>query len=161
MRNLCDFLAALVPTLKMKIRKMAVFLLKKGLFRTLPPFFTLLKGENSHFFNFHFEGGYHRMSKNCKNFAHYNSDRANDALFLRLFPLLWPNPFGRPRQPKLAKLSLEVVEFDKEKGITGIGKPIRLHQNFYTNAYKKKKIATVAQIRLRQSSLNPLHVFEI
>ena len=63
--------------------KMADFLLKTGLFRTLPPFSSLLMGENGHFFNFHFEDGYHRMSKNCTNFAYYNSERTNDAPFLK------------------------------------------------------------------------------
>ena len=67
---------------------MAVFHLKKGHFRTFPPFFPLLKGENGHFFNFHFEGRFTiGCKKNRTNFAHCNSDRANDeandALFLK------------------------------------------------------------------------------
>ena len=73
-----------------KIGKTAVFLLKTALFRTLPPFFPLLMGENGHFFNFYFEGGYHRMSKNCTNFAHYNSDRTNDPLFCKTISAFEP-----------------------------------------------------------------------
>ena len=53
----------MVPTLEMKIEKMAVFSLQKGEKWGKGAKKSLFQEENGHFSNFHFEGGYQCRQK--------------------------------------------------------------------------------------------------
>ena len=76
----------MVPTLKMKIGKMAVFSHHKGRKWGKGAKKSRFQEENGNFSNFHLEGVYQCRQKYRTNFAHYNYDRTNDALFLKTIP---------------------------------------------------------------------------
>ena len=70
--------------------------------------------ENGNFSNFHLEGVYQCRQKYRTNFAHYNYDRTNDALFLKTIPTF----VTQSVQSTLSELSRPLVGVEFCKGGT-------------------------------------------